>query len=96
MIPNIKTIQDKNDWLFVLDQAKRGDKKAENIYRQFQCIISELNRAIKEKENCLPAYRFVYRNEIKSLLDEKDDLLLRYKIRRKRAKNYLKCLRRKE
>jgi SpoVK/Ycf46/Vps4 family AAA+-type ATPase len=96
MIPKIDNDQVKNDWLFVLQQAKNGDKKAEKIYRTFEYFRRLLNEYFREIETCIPSYRFVFWNRINELQDEKANLLKKYKIRRKRAKYYLNNLKREK
>lgn len=95
MIPKIDNDQVKSDWLFILQQAKNGDKKAEKIYRTFEYFRNLLNEYFRELDTCIPSYRFVFWNRINELQDEKALLLKKYKVRRKRAKDYLDNLKRK-
>ena len=96
MKSNIQNDQDKKDWLFVLQQANDGDKKAKEIYQTFDFITDQLEECFREIKDCLPAYRFVYWDKIKTLQDEKSYLLIKYKIRAKRAKLYLDSLRKEK
>ena len=93
MESTIKFNQEKSDWIFVLQQAKKGDKQAIQIYYKYMQIVPELDTALTEKKNCLPKYSFVYQKIINQLQDEKEELLIKYKIRVKRAKLYLDSLR---
>ena len=96
MKSNIQNDQDKKDWFFVLQQANNGDKKAKEIYGTFEFITNQLNECFREIKDCLPAYRFIYWDKINRLQDEKSYLLIKYKIRAKRAKLYLDSLRKEK
>ena len=95
-------IKETQDWIFVSNAVKNGDKEALKIFERYQEIIAEeniLSKTFKSRDkNGLINYKECITNldRIIALKKEKQALLYSINIPFKKAKIYLETLKRKK